>query len=280
MSEQTSVSPCCVTGHIHSGTPLGKSEILYGLSTYISNSKTPTEAGAKQDVVVLLPDIFGADLVNTKLVADEWAGKGWKVLLPDVFEGDSVDIANLNAIVPNNRYKAQATVASKAADSVKAAAALGPWLAKHREAVARPIVEKFVQAVRADPSTGKIAAVGYCWGGRYVALLAQDDCAARIDVGVSTHPSFLVADDLKPITKVPIAIFKGSHDDMTSDDQLKEFEGILKNNLGDDKVVTKVYPGAVHGFAVRGDMEEPTEKAQKEEVTKDSFDFVSKHFGQ
>lgn len=40
--------------------------------------------------MIFLPDIFGVDLVNTKLLADEWAGTGWKVLLPDVFEGDAV----------------------------------------------------------------------------------------------------------------------------------------------------------------------------------------------
>ncbi|WWD22534.1 hypothetical protein CI109_107027 [Kwoniella shandongensis] len=278
-SEQTEVSPCCVTGHIHSGTPLGSNQILHGLNTYVSNSKPPTEAGAKQNVVILLHDIFGADLVNTKLVADEYAGRGWKVLLPDVFEGDAVDIANLNAIVPNNKYADESTVATKAADGVKAAAALGPWLIKHREAVSRPLIENFVAGVRADPSTGKIAAVGYCWGGRYVALLAHDDSPARIDVGVSTHPSFMVADDLKPITKVPIAIYKGGKDAMVTDDGLKEFEGILREQLG-DKVETKIYPKGVHGFAVRGDMEDPTEKAEKEEVTKDSLDFIAKYFNQ
>jgi dienelactone hydrolase len=53
-------------------------------------------------VVIFLPDIFGVDLVNTKLLADEWAGTGWKVLLPDVFEGDAVGHEHLKvwATVP------------------------------------------------------------------------------------------------------------------------------------------------------------------------------------
>lgn len=41
-------------------------------------------------VVIFISDIFGVDLVNTKLLADEWAGAGWKVLLPDFLEGDAV----------------------------------------------------------------------------------------------------------------------------------------------------------------------------------------------
>jgi len=40
--------------------------------------------------VIFLSDIFGVDLVNTKLVADEWAGQGYKVLLPDLFDNDPV----------------------------------------------------------------------------------------------------------------------------------------------------------------------------------------------
>lgn len=41
-------------------------------------------------MVIFLHDIFGPDLVNTKIVADEWAGQGFKVLLPDFFDNDPV----------------------------------------------------------------------------------------------------------------------------------------------------------------------------------------------
>ncbi|WVQ80924.1 hypothetical protein IAT38_003031 [Cryptococcus sp. DSM 104549] len=268
MTEQTSVSPCCISGHIHAGTPIGSISILHGLRTYISTPSTPAPSAAGQgkvDTVILIPDIFGIDLVNTKLVADEYAGKGWKVLLPDLFEGDAIPADHLQAIAPNLRYQAESTVVSKAADGVKAGAALGPWLAKHREAVAKPLIENFVKAVRADSSTGKIALNGYCWGGRYSLVLAQSSSTAKPDVAIATHPSFLTNDDVKPITDVPVAIFKGDKDDIMSDEALKEVEGILKGNLG-TKLVVQSFPGAVHGFAVRGDLEDGLEKAQKENV--------------
>jgi hypothetical protein len=110
MSEQTSVAPCCVSGRkplnyptlgqadksdIHEGIPTGNFEILHSLRTYISTPKSDsdsakTSSGGKQDTVIFLSDIFGVDLVNTKLVADEWAGQGYKVLLPDFFDNDPV----------------------------------------------------------------------------------------------------------------------------------------------------------------------------------------------
>ncbi|KAL7424010.1 hypothetical protein Q5752_001595 [Cryptotrichosporon argae] len=276
MSEQSAVSPCCTTGHIHEGDPLGAFEVLYGLRTYVSNPSAP--ASGAQNVVVLLPEVFGVDLVNTKLVADEWAANGWKALVPDVFEGDAVPIEYLKAICPNMRDKAQATVASKAIDTAKSAASLGPWLIRHREAVARPIVQDFFTALRADPSTGKVAAVGYCWGGRYALLQAQDDAPGRADVAVAFHPSFLVETDVEPIKTVPVAILKGDQDDILSEPALDGIERVLDTNLG-TRALVKRYKDAVHGFAIRGDDMIESEKRQKEDAHDVAMKFVNEHFG-
>ena len=45
--------------------------------------------------MVLIADIFGIDLLNTKLQADSWAQDGWRVLVPDIFEGDVVSPQHL-----------------------------------------------------------------------------------------------------------------------------------------------------------------------------------------
>lgn len=62
-----------------------------------------------------------------------------------------------------------------------------------------------------------------------------------------------------------------------SEDDLNKVEQVMKQNLG-EKLVVRRFPGAVHGFTIRGDMEDGQEKAQKEQANKDSFDFVAKYF--
>jgi hypothetical protein len=73
---------------IHEGIPTGNFETVHNLRTYVSNPKEASSG--KQDTVIFLSDIFGVDLVNTILVADEYAGQGYRVLLPDFFDNDPV----------------------------------------------------------------------------------------------------------------------------------------------------------------------------------------------
>ncbi len=61
-----------------------------GWRGYSRHSRMARPAHTHTPVVIFISDIFGVDLVNTKLLADEWAGAGWKVLLPDFLEGDAV----------------------------------------------------------------------------------------------------------------------------------------------------------------------------------------------
>lgn len=93
-------SPSCslaeLSAHIpdiHEGTPLGSTEVVHGLSTYVSKPKDAK--GGKVNKIVFISDIFGI-YPNAKLLADEWAGQGYEVLIPDLFESGPVSHELLN----------------------------------------------------------------------------------------------------------------------------------------------------------------------------------------
>ena len=64
---------------------------------------------------------------------------------------------------------------------------------------------------------------------------------------------------------------------MCTDDALKELPDIAQKNVGDDKVLVKIYPNAVHGFTVRGDDMVESEKKQKEDAAKLGMEFAQKY---
>lgn len=50
-----------------------------------------------------------------------------------------------------------------------------PWALKHRDAVTVPIVTDFLKGVKADPTVGRVVAVGFCFGARQAVLAASGE---------------------------------------------------------------------------------------------------------
>lgn len=70
-----SLKQCCASGSLHTGTPKGTLGKVYGLTTY-----TATSTGPSKGVIVIIPDAFGIALPNNKILADDYAKKGFKVV--------------------------------------------------------------------------------------------------------------------------------------------------------------------------------------------------------
>ena len=65
------------------GTPTGTISKLHGLNTYIARPE-----GTPKGLVVIIPDIFGWEMSNSRLLADSYAkAGGFLVYLPDFMEG-------------------------------------------------------------------------------------------------------------------------------------------------------------------------------------------------
>ena len=75
--------PDCVKGYVHTGTPTGTEIKVGGVDAYAVG---PEDAAR---VIIIGADIFGWKFVNTRLLADEYASKGFRVFIPDLFSGTS-----------------------------------------------------------------------------------------------------------------------------------------------------------------------------------------------
>ncbi|KAL0039957.1 hypothetical protein WJX79_000033 [Trebouxia sp. C0005] len=75
--------PCCI-GTVKQGELKGKNVELGPLTTYVTG--TENAGGA---AVLIITDIYGFSIPNTRLFADHLAQQGFFVLLPDIFHGNA-----------------------------------------------------------------------------------------------------------------------------------------------------------------------------------------------
>ena len=77
--------PACFSGHVNSGTPTGRIEIVHGRQTYIAD---PLAGEPAKGIVVIIADAFGLPSVNNQILADHYAAAGkFRVYLPDFTDG-------------------------------------------------------------------------------------------------------------------------------------------------------------------------------------------------
>ncbi|KZO90968.1 hypothetical protein CALVIDRAFT_602581 [Calocera viscosa TUFC12733] len=161
MSTATGSSACCVTGHLHEGTPTGVVEKIIDLDVYVARPKDCSKA----KTILLISD-------NARLLAVEYATAGFYVYVPDFFKVDNIShdmLQNIAPREPQNRSTLQV-----AEDNAKTMATFGPWV------------------------TGQLESVIKTLDGRYALVLAGE---GSVDAAVSNHPSMASEADFLGITK-------------------------------------------------------------------------------
>ena len=94
-------------------------------------------------------------------------------------------------------------------------------------------------------NTGKVAAIGYCFGGTTVLELARSGSDIKGVVSFHGGLSTPTSDDAKNI-KSKVLVLHGGDDPFVKKDEVDAFENEMHNGSVDYRLV--VYPGAVHGF--------------------------------
>jgi len=137
----------------------------------------------------------------------------------------------------------------------------GPEGKGHGPGQVDPIVEKTIHEMKTNLGVKKIGAVGYCFGGKYVArFLAK---GKGVDVGAMAHPSFVDAAEVKGIAG-PVTIAAAETDQIFPAPKRRETEDILKEM--DVPYQLSLYSDVEHGFAVRADISNSRIKYAKETV--------------
>ena len=122
------------------------------------------------------------------------------------------------------------------------------------------------------------AAVGFCFGARYVFDLAFD---GEIKAAAVSHPSLLVVpDDLHKYkeTGIPLLINSCEVDQAYPPEAQKLGDEILGDGKASAEKYERLYwAGCTHGFAVRGDISNPQVKAGKEGAFKAMVEWLIKY---
>ncbi|PWY93487.1 dienelactone hydrolase family protein [Aspergillus sclerotioniger CBS 115572] len=271
--------PDCFSGHVHDGTPKGEVTTLHGLDVYVTEPSGGAEA--VKGIVIIIPDAFGWEFVNNRILADHYAEKGkYRVYLPDFMKGHAAPVWALYTLASVMKTGSLVDWVTKPYHVFWTAYAIVPFLYHNNFGRSWPVVKSFFTAVRQNEGAKlPIAAAGFCWGGLHTVYLAHGeevDGKPLINAGFTGHPSNLaIPGDIEKI-KIPVSFAMAELDNMVPLPQIKQIEGVLDKNGGVGEV--KIYYGAGHGFCVRADVMVKNVGAQAGDAEDQAIEWFNRHF--
>ena len=256
---------------------------MHGLNTYVIGNRTNPRG-----IIVIYSDIFGLSLPNNKLIADSYAKSGeWLVLLPDFFQGDPVTLKFADVAIPVDAAK-QSTL-SKYTGLLATVPSLMMWMMRHKQGPTNKLCMDFLETLRrSTPRNQKIGMVGMCWGGKYALQAGRESQMIQldgskvplVDAAVSLHPSNLTFPDDVEGPVIPMSIGWGQEDTNTPIAQKGQVEEIhtaaKKAGRKMPEIEHKVYKPGRHGFAVRGNPDDPQERACLEDSVTQVLDWFKR----
>jgi dienelactone hydrolase len=136
----------------------------------------------------------------------------------------------------------------------------------------QPLVDAFIKTVRAAPGTGKVGAIGFCWGGRYAILAAHNE----VDAAYACHPSLVaVPGDFEPVTK-PLSLAVGDKDSLLDNNTVGQIQDLMakKTSLPHE---LRIYEDQIHGFSLRGDWTSDKDREAMDESEKQGIEWFKKY---
>ncbi|KAJ3409876.1 hypothetical protein HDV05_004176 [Chytridiales sp. JEL 0842] len=205
---------CCTLAPVRADyTPKGETVKIGDLDVYLTGSK-----GAKNSIIINY-DIFGMH-INVQQVADILSTHGFRVAMPDLFRGNPYPLANFP---PKDFSQIWTHVGAQA-----------PF-----ERVKGDI--KATQEYLKKEGCANFGLVGFCWGGRNVALLTQDPV---FKAGAIVHPGNVTPEEAA-LVQAPLLVMPAQDDKAEVFDKVVE---ILRTKPFGSKVVHRRFDDVPHGF--------------------------------
>ena len=229
-----SLGQCCVTTFKHEGTSTGKIATVAGVRSYVAGADNGFDK-----VVVILTDIYGPELINTQLLADQFAELlKAQVLVPDLFDNDPYN--------PDSGIELQ------------------DWVKNHTVEGSKKFTKTFLENLTKGASPKEIFGVGYCYG----APMVLDNLVEGgfFKLGAVAHPSFTTPEEYGKVAH-PLLVASAPDDFLFVPElRTKAIEVLTANKTW---FLVNLFEGAPHGFAVRGDLSQPKVKFAKEKTFTD-----------
>ncbi|GAV47736.1 hypothetical protein ZYGR_0I00320 [Zygosaccharomyces rouxii] len=231
-------SSCCARGFYHEGSARGTVKDVYGVPTYTAGKES------NDKVIVILTDIFGYQLINTQLIADQLGDAGYKIYIPDILFGDWL-------------VKFDASVDSK------------KWLADHPPEKTRAVVDSFLGQFRKENPNSFVGVIGYCFGGKY-AIQQINAKEGLADAAAVAHPSFVTIEEIEAVSKDKPLLISAAEADVAFTEELRNLtaQTLTKNGA---RYQLDLFSGVSHGYASRGDLTIPSVKYAKEKTLYDQI---------
>jgi dienelactone hydrolase len=218
------------------------------------------------------------------VIADAYAKSGeYLVYLPDFFKGDPVKLELADILIPVDEKKQSSL--SKYTGLLANVPAFLMWRRRHTVPRTDQDCIDFLEKLRrATPRDKKIGMVGFCWGGKYALRAARESNQIELDGAkvplvnavVALHPSNLTLPEDVNRLVVPTSFGWGEEDSSVKIELKGKVEDICKRAANAPEMEHKVYKPGRHGFAVRGNPDDPSERACLEDSEKQVLDWFGR----
>jgi dienelactone hydrolase len=273
--------------------PSGEVSKISDVDCYITKPTDYPHAPSK--LLLLLTGGTGVHSVNNQLQADKYAAEGYLVVMPDQFAGDAA---------PNSASMPEVTQETSWLDTFKLKGAevtksfmIDMWLARHTPETVMPVLNKVVEGAKEEfadavANGGGIYGVGYCFGAKYILILAgaQGDHTTSapkdeeqgsvkkepvLRAGAVAHGTMVTKEDLEGV-KAPVYIAAVENDPLFSEEEvLTPGRRAMETNKVEHEI--QVFSGVPHGFAVLGDYDEPKIKQSQTQAFGQMLGWIQGH---